>query len=342
MAVLPMLTLFLSTFLCSPLNPVWQAEPVAPPAPKQQQEDPLAAVVIELGERKVLASELVERLSQGNDQLKSLLASDADYRRAYLSSPRFLNSARAYVDLLRIDELGVRKATQEELLAEAAAFAADRKRVLTPESMLRSRPLLIELRARLLTQQASAFNNQELRQHMLRSVPEFFGEMQISWIRVPLIQAAESRALTEFETREIYDRLDVAAQALQTEKITWKEAVEKYSEDAATKARDGAVGIITRRASDRFEEDLLRPIFADLGYKKVKGELLRGPIIAEKWAYLVRIEAIRIDGVPELQRARAQIERSLRETLLQEQLAGIRQVLPAKVHAPIIAPPAKK
>jgi hypothetical protein len=331
-----MLTLFLSTILSSPLNFAWQAEPTAPSKAVSQQPAPLDTVVIEFGERKVSVRSVVERLGTHQDQLLHLLESDASYRRAYLTSPRFLASVRAYADLMRLDELGVRKVEQAALLAEAAAFAKDRQSPLSPEAMLRSRPLLIELRARLFTQQAEAFSTQELRQHMLRSVPEFFGEMQISWIRIPLVNAEEARALTEDETRKVYDRLDEAAQALQAQAMTWKDAVEKYSEDAASKKREGAMGVVTRNATDRFEEAMLRAIFADLGFKKLDGELLRGPIVAEKWAYLVRIEGLRIDGVPELQRARAQIERSLRETLLQEQLAGIRKVLPAQIHAPLL------
>ena len=336
MAQLPMLTLFLSTILSSPLNLAWQTEPPAPAAVVSQQAAPLDTTVLEFGEKKISVRSVVERLSSEQDQLLRLLESDAAYRRAFLSSPRFLASVRAYADLLRLDELGVRKVNQDELLAEAAAFAKDRQSRLSPAAMLRSRPLLIELRARLFTQQASAFSTQELRQHMLRSVPEFFGEMQISWIRIPLVNQEQARALTETETREVYRRLDEAAQALQGQKISWKEAVAKYSEDAGSKARDGAMGIVTRTSTDRFEEPMLRAIFADLGFKKPSGELLRGPIVAEKWAYLVRIEGMRIDGVPELQRARAQIERSLRETLFQEQLTGIRKVLPAKIHAPLL------
>lgn len=336
MAHLPMLTLFLSTILASPLNLAWQAEPPAPAAVVSQQPAPLDTIVLEFGDKKVGVRAVVERLATEQNQLLSLLESDAGYRRAYLSSPRFLGSVRAYADLLRLDELGVRKVDQATLLAEAAAFAKDRQSRLSPEAMLRSRPLLIELRARLFTQQAESFSTQELRQHMLRSVPEFFGEMQISWIRIPLVNIEKARALTEAETRQVYNRLDEAAQALQTQKMSWKEAVEKYSEDDASKAREGAMGVVTRTATDRFEEPMLRAIFADLGFKKPSGELLRGPIVAEKWAYLVRIEGMRIDGVPELQRARARIERSLRETLLHEQLAGIREVLPATIHAPLI------
>ncbi len=336
MAQLPMLTLFLSTILCSPLNLAWQIEPPAPAAAVSQQPAPLDRCVIEFGEQRVSVREVVQRLGSQQDQLLSLLESDATYRRAYLSSPRFLASVRAYADLLRLDELGVRKVDDQALLAEAAAFAKDRQSRLSAAAMLRSRPLLIEARARLMTQQAPSFSTQELRQHMLRSVPEFFGEMQISWIRIPLVHAEQARALTEAETRKVYDRLDEAASALQTQAISWKEAVEKYCEDAASKARDGAMGVVTRTATDRFEEPMLRAIFADLGFKKQAGELLRGPIVAEKWAYLVRIEGMRIDGVPELQRARAQIERSLRETLLQEQLAGIRKVLPVTILAPVV------
>lgn len=337
MAILPMLPLFLSTTLSFALDPAPAAQEPTPPAPAEAEvTDPLAVPVLIYKEREIPALEVIERLAPDDEQLRKLLRSDAAYRSAYLASPRFLGSVRAYADVLRLNELGVRKVTQDALLAEAKAYGADRKSRLSAAALLRSQPLEIEVRARLFSQQSPSFSNNELRQHMLRSVPEFFGELQVSWIRVPLVDAKAARSLTQEETRKVYDRLDEAARKLQSDEIGWKEAVAEYSQDPMTKERDGAVGILKRDMTDRFEEPMLRVLFADLGFKRIESKLLRGPILAQKWAYLVRIEGSRIDGVPELQRARDRVERSLRETLLQEQLAGIRQVLPAQVLAPIV------
>lgn len=335
MALLPMLPLFLSTILAFALDSAAQ-QPAAPPSAPTSAQDPLERTVIEFGDQAITVAQVLERVAPGDSQLGKLLREDPSYRDAYLASPRFLTAVRSYADLLRLDELGVRKASAEELQAEAKAFAADRKSRLTAESILRTRPMLIELRARLLSQQLREFSTQELRQHMLRSVPEFFGELQCSWIRIPLVDAQAGRALTEEEARRVYATLDETASQLQSGALTWKEAVEKVSQDPLTKERDGAIGILRRDMTDRFEEELLRPLFADLGFKQLDSELLRGPIVAEKWIYLVRIEAMRIDGVPELERARPRVVRSLREHLLHEQLAGIRQVLPATIHAPIL------
>lgn len=337
MAILPMLPLFLSTILSIPLDSGPVAQEPAPPAPVQAEAaDPLAVPVLVYKDREISALEVIDKLVPEDEQLRKLLRTDAAYRAAYLASPRFLSSVRSYADLLRLDELGVREVPREKLLAEARAYAADRKSRLTETAMLRGQPIEIEVRARLLSQQSPTFSTNELRQHMLRSVPEFFGELQVSWIRIPLIDTKAARALTQEESRKVYDQLDEAARKLQSNEISWEEAVEQYSQDPMTKERNGAVGILKRDMTDRFEEPMLRALFADLGFKRIENELLRGPILAQKWAYLVRIEGSRIDGVPELQRARERVQRSLRETLLQEQLAGIRQVLPAQVLAPIV------
>lgn len=287
-------------------------------------------------ERRFTARDVVDAVAPEDEQLRRLIEEDAGYRKAYLASPRFLQAVRAFADRVRLDELGLRAATREELLAEARAYARDHGLRLTPEGVLRALPLRIEVRARLLTQQDAEFGTPQLRQHMLRSVPEFFGQLQIAWIRVPLFDTEEVRALTEDEVRAVYQRLDEAARRLTAEELTWKEAVAEYSRDPGARD-DGAVGIVERTMTDRFEEGLLRPLFSDLGFKQIEGELLRGPILAERWAYLVRIEAMRIDGVPALERARPRIIRSLRETLLQEALDGIRQVMPAEVLAPVLA-----
>ncbi|MCH2101371.1 MAG: hypothetical protein MK209_05575 [Planctomycetes bacterium] len=331
-----MLPLFLLITLSRALDVAPALQEPPSPAPKGAEVgDPLAVPVLAYREREIPALEVIQQIAPG-EELLQLLRSDPAYRKAYLASPRFVGSVRTYADVLRLNELGIRKAPEEALLSEAKAYGADRKSRLTPSALLRSQPLEIEVRARLISQQSPNFSNDDLRQHMLRSVPEFFGELQVSWIRIPLIDAAAARALTQEETRKVYDHLDKAAHKLQANEISWDEAVEKYSQDPITKPHNGAVGILKRDMTDRFEESMLRTLFADLGFKKLEGELLRGPILAQKWAYLVRIEGSRIDGVPELQRARDRVQRSLREMLLQKQLAGIRQVLPAQVLAPIV------
>lgn len=330
-----MLTLFLSAV---PLLPfVLTQEPESAPT-EAAQESRLSEIAVEFGEHRYTARQILERsLSEQHQSLIEQLDRDPAYASAFLASPRFLQLTRAFTDTLRLDELGVRQASEQELLAEAKARANELKSKLTPEAFLRSRRCEIEVRARLLAQQPAKYSTPELRRHLMRSVPEFFGEMSISWIRIPLVDHKSNRALTEAETRGIYDRLDSIAQELQAESISWEDAVKEYCKDPVSSRRKGAVGLVTRTMTDRFEEALLRALFADLGFRTPEGTMLRGPILAEKWAYLVQVDGLRIDGVPELQRERARVERSLRETVLQEQLAGIRKVLPAQVHAPLLA-----
>jgi len=300
--------------------------------------DPLLdAIAIQYGDRAVPAREVVEGVLAFDPGLRATLARDQSYRATYLASPQFLRQTRAYADKLGIDDLGVAQASDEQVHAETVAWIADRNSKLSPAAAIRSQGLTIQNRARLLALDTSTPSTADLRAHMLRSVAEFFGQLQIAWIRVPLFNVEEGRALGEEEVRQVYARLDEAAQRIHAGELEWKDAVEEYSQDPGTRA-DGAAGIVTRDMTDRYEIDMLRPLFADLGYKAIQNTLLRGPILAERWAYLVQIEAMRVDGVPEVQRARARILRSLRETSLQEQLLGIRQVRPAKVLAPIRLP----
>lgn len=324
-----MLALFLTAVL--PFASA-QAEDQELPLPAP---DPLLDMpAIEFGEQVIPARDVVEAVLEYDPALRLTLAKDADYRATYLASPQFLEQTRAYADRLAIDSLGVAAVTQAQLEREAKAWIADRRSKLSPAAVIRTQGLRIEVRTRLLAMDDTTPGTRELRQHMLRSVAEFFGQMQIAWIRVPLFDPDKGRALAEDEVRQVYQRLDEAARKLQDGSLEWKAAVKEYSRDPSTRA-DGAAGIVTRDMTDRYEPELLQPLFADLGYKAIQTQLLRGPIVAKRWVYLVQIEAMRIDGVPEVQRARSRILRSLRESNLQEQMHGIRQVRPAKVLAPI-------
>lgn len=304
------------------------------PSAVAQENSLLDQAVCTVKERNYSAREVINAIGVYDDELKKPLLEQANYRKIYFASPQFLFQVRAFADLQRLDALGVPKVSQKLLEAEAAKWAKDRSRPLTPQAVLKSHGLEIELRARLLARQAPSFSLSELRQHMLRSVPEFFGVMQCAWIRIPLLNSEENRALTPQEMQEKYSELDEVAQKLSKEEITWEDAVKKYSKDPSTIKTAGAIGMVRREMTSRFEEPMLRPLFNDLGYKQPNGAFLRGPMIGELWIYLVRVEAVRVQGVVELTRVKDRVERSLREYTLQEQIAGIRKVVAGQVLAP--------
>lgn len=297
----------------------------------------LQQVAVVVNEHSFSAHDVVKAIGAYNQDLEKLLREQADYRRIYFSSPRFLFEVRAFADLQRLDALGVPKASQKLLEAEAKAWALDRGRKLSPQGVLKSNGLEIEVRARLLARQATSFSQSELRRHMLRSVPEFFGTMQCAWIRIPMFNGDENRALTGEEIEEAYAKLDRIATDLTDEKISWEDAVKEHSRDEQTKKNKGAIGLVRREMTSRFEEPFLRHLFQDLGFTQPDGPFLRGPIVGEKALYLVRVEALRVNGVVELTRVEDRVKRSLRETTLQEQIAGIRKVIPGKVLAPLLA-----
>ncbi len=313
-----------------------QAETDSQAAPAVADVPLLDRVACEVKGKSYTARDVVKAIGAYNDGLEKLLAEQPDYRRIYFSSPRFLFEVRAFADLKRLDALGVPKVSQQQLEAEAAAWAKDRGRRLSAQGVLKSNGLEIELRARLIARQPTAYSLAELRRHMLRSVPEFFGTLQCSWIRLPMFHSGENRALSHDEVKEAYHQLDQVAKELTEGKITWKEAVEQYSADELTKKKKGAIGLVRREMTSRFEEPFLRPLFQDLGFTQPDGSFLRGPIIGEKAIYLVQVEALRVSGVVELNLVQDRVIRSLRETTLHEQIDGIRKVQPGRVFAPLL------
>lgn len=310
----------------------------APPALAQapvDAPDPLAVPVLEHRGRAVSAREVLEAHARYDRSLLEAVERDADYRALTLRSLPFLGEVQAYSDLLLVGEAGIAAVELPALLAEAAAWAADRGQQSLPEGVLAAHGIEIELRARLVALQPEAFSTQELRNHMLTSVPEFFHELAVSWIRRPLFSAEEGRALGQEERQAQYRLLDEAAQALQAGDLDWAEAVQRYAWLDGDKRRDGALGLIKRTLVGRYEEPFLRQTFADLGYKMPENEILRGPIMGEMWVYLVRIETVRVTPIVDLNLVRDRVARSLREKLLQAKLQELRAGVERRLLAPI-------
>lgn len=306
------------------LAPLAAQEPAAP--------DPLDAVVLRQDGKEYAARQVVDRVAARDPSLLSALRADREYLLLYLGSPAFAEQVRAFSDSLLVAAEKLPDPAPEAVEAEARAWARDRGLPPDAAAALAKAGIEIELRARLIAAQPDAFAANELRQHMLRSVPEFFGQLQASWIRVPLLDLETGRVLDEKRRREIYEQLDTLAARIHDGEVSWEDAVKEHSQDAATRAGAGRVGILDRQMVQRYEEGLLRPLFADLGFRRPEGAMLRGPILTSRWAYLVRIEALVVHGVPEVELARARIERSLREHLLRQHLAELaagsdRQVL---------------
>jgi hypothetical protein len=297
---------------------------LAAAAPAQDPPaSPLDAVVLRQEGEEFRARAVLARVAASDPTLLPALESDAEYLRLYLDSPIFLEHVRAFSDERMLDAEGLAAAAPEALQAEALAWAADRGLPADAGAALARAGIEISNRARMLADQPDEFGSNMLRQHMLRSVPEFFGSLQISWIRVPLFDPADGTILGEDARRALWERLDAAGRAVQAGETEWEAAVEEHSQDPVTRGRGGRLGIVHRGMTDRLEEGFLRQLFADLGFRQPEGMLLRGPILTSRWAYLVRIEAVVVAGIVDLERVRPRVERSLHESLLQAHLAEL-------------------
>lgn len=293
-------------------------------APAQDPPRPvLDAPVLRQDGVEYAARQVLARVAATDASLLPALEADPGYARLYLNSPVFLEQVRAFSDGLMLDAEGLPAAAAEAVRAEALAWAADRSMPADADAALARAGLEIANRARLIATQPDGFGVSMLRQHMMRSVPEFFGQLQISWIRVPLFDPADGAALGDRARRELWEKLDALGRQLEKGEAEWEDAVKEHSQDPVTRARGGRVGILHRGMTDRLEEAFLRALFADLGFRRPEGMLLRGPILTSRWAYLVRIEAIVVSGVVDLEHARPRVERSLRESLLQQHLGEL-------------------
>ncbi len=294
----------------------------------------LDAIVLTQDGKDHTAREIVDRVSAWDASLGRALA-NPEYLRLYLDSPVFAEQVRAFSDALLVEQEQLPAPSHAALAAEALAWAADRGLPADAAAALAKAGIEIETRARLLAIQPEEHGSNELRQHMMRSIPEFFGQLQISWIRIPLFDMQNGAVLGENERRAAYDLLDEVGRRLKTGEIEWKDAVEENSQDPLTKGREGRVGILDRTLVNRFEEGFLRPLFADLGFRRIDGVLLRGPILSARWAYLARVEAVVISGVVELERVRPRVERSLREHLLRLHLTELGAGVDRSVRLPL-------
>ncbi len=294
----------------------------------------LKTVVLEHQSEKFTARDILSANKWGNDALLEALQRDPQQATLFLNSPAFLSRVRSFADARNLDSAKITPASEEQIQLEASAWAKDRQRKTPPGSVLINHGIEISNRARILNAQQSRFGTADLRQHMLSSVPEFFGEISVSLLRIPLVDFSTGHVVNPEQREKTYQQLDQIAKQLGENEVDWETAVKTHSIKSDHK-KSGFMGIIRRNMSNKFEEPLLRSIFTDLGFKMPTQSILRGPIITESWAYLARIETVRTRGVVDLQQVRDRVERSLREKLLQEKLSALRSVGDAKYLLPI-------
>jgi len=316
---------------------VLAAHSAASPAIAQEngETDPLGSLVLRSADREVTAREVVEAICKWDPSIRKPLEGDPDYRALYLSSVIFRDQVRAYRDQLLLDSAGFPAAETESLHKEALAWATDRNSPQPTKVLLTSRGLEIEVRTRLLSSQPKDFSTLRLRQHLMASVPEFFGLMSCSWIRVPLFNPTTGSALPEEEVKARWIALTGVSAKVKAGDLEWNDAVMRWSEDSPSKKKQGKIGILQRNMTDKFEEPFLRQLFAGHGFKHVEEHQIRGPILGDWWIYLARIETIHIKGPVGLEQVRAKVKRSLREHLLQERMQEFR----AKAEYEILVPP---
>ena len=270
-----------------------------------------AVAVQQEGETYTVADVLAE-LYPLDGSLQEALESNAEYLRFYIDSLLFYNQVRWFSNLLILDDAKIPGVAQDALFAEASAWDLDRGGDgRFPKALLARGGLEIVGRARLVALQPKQYSMREIRTHFNRSIPEFFGRLKVSWIRLPLFDMETNRAVGEEERLARYTLLDEVATKLTAKEITWVDAVERYCEDPVSSKQAGRVGYI-KRTDHRFDEDFLRQVFVDFGITVPNNAVLRGPITGSRWLYLARVEKVFTEGVVDVQRVRDRVIRSLR------------------------------
>jgi hypothetical protein len=308
----PALTM-LSAFLLTTFAALAAQQPSANPATATAEvQDLLQRKVLKQGQNDYVVQDILNELYPNDPSLKVSLEGNVEYFSAYVNSLRFYDQVRWYSNKLILDKNKVPKASREQIEAEAKAWASDRSdRTSSVNSSLAVAAIEIEVRARLIAMQPDEFSNKEVRQHFNSSVPEFFGRLTASWIRVPLFDIETNTALNEKQRMAIYKELDQVGTKLNDSSMEWKDAVEKHSKDPASKRNGGRIGYL-KRDDNRYDEEFMRQLFKDFGITTPDTAMLRGPIMGSRWVYLVRIEKIKSEGVVELSRVRDRVIRSLR------------------------------
>jgi len=235
----------------------------------------------------------------------------AELFRIYLNSPRFYEIVREFSDWL-------------------AVFGKEES-----DSKPVGQTMTEQLANRLDANQPTDFTMPELRQHYIKSVPEFHGQMQCSWIRLPLVDMQTGEVLSQDARNGLHKLLTGVGERIKSKALAWDDAVLTYSEDPISRKRKGAAGILRRQSTKQFEESMLKQLFADLGYKRIDDRFLHGPIFGKQWVYLIRVEAVRIFGTGDLVQVRDEIEASLRESMHNAALAVFTKGVERKILLPI-------
>ncbi|MGB0685133.1 MAG: peptidylprolyl isomerase [Planctomycetota bacterium] len=319
--------------LC-PSSAAQEAGPAEAAAPAVTREALLAAPALQQAGRSYRVEEVLARLYPLDASLEPALRDNLEYLRLYLDSPRFYDQVRWFSNLLLLDAVEMPEVDRAALEAEAVAWAADRSIEADARTALALGGLEILARARLIGEQPDVLGSDEVRKHFNRSIPEFYGRVKLSWIRVPLFDGDTGRAFGEAERQARYGTLDEVAQRLQANELAWEKAVEEYSEDLISRRQGGRVGYVTRD-DDRFDEEFLRQLFLDLGITAPQGAILRGPIMGSRWVYLARMEKIVSQGVVELNAVRPRVERSLRTYLIHQELGRLAAGVSRSVLLPV-------
>ncbi|MCP4092769.1 MAG: hypothetical protein GY747_04900 [Planctomycetes bacterium] len=303
----------LSAFLLTTFAALAAQQPSAnTTAATAEVQDLLQREVLKQGQKTYVVQDILNELYPNDPSLKVSLESNVEYFGAYVNSLRFYDQVRWYSNKLILDKNKIGKATRAQIEAEAKAWAADRNdRPRTVKSSLAIAAIEIEVRARLVALQPEEFSNKEIRTHFNSSIPEFFGRLTASWIRVPLFDIETNTALSEKERIRIYQELDQVGKQLSGDTLKWEDAVEKHSGDPVSKRNGGRIGYL-KRMDNRYDEEFMRQLFKGFGITTPGTAMVRGPIMGSRWVYLVRIEKIKSEGVVELSRVRDQVIRSLR------------------------------
>jgi hypothetical protein len=302
---------------------------------QQHIEKVMGTTVLQQNGDNYSAMDVLQNLFENDDSLKEILQRDYDYLKLYINSQKFYNHVRWFSNKLVLDAKKIPEVSQQALIDEALAWAAERgSQTINPQAALSQGGLEIVVRARLIALQKGTYSTPELRTHFHRSIPEFAGIIKLSWIRLPLFNSETGAALGEDERMARYMILDEVAQNINAEKLEWKDAVKSYCKDPVTSKRQGKIGYI-KRNDVKFEEAFRRQLFNDLGSKLIDSIMLRGPIIGDSWIYLARLESVITKGVIELQLFKDEVQRSLVNRNLHASLSEITSDVTRSILIPI-------
>lgn len=332
------LTSFFTLLGLTALLPAQEVAPesVAAASARASRQDLLKAPVLQQEGQTYRVSDVLARLYPMDASLEPALMGSVEYLQLYLDSPRFYDQVRWYSNLLLLDAVAVPKVDQQALELEAVAWAAGRGIEANARTALALGGIEILVRARMIGEQPDVLASTEVRKHFNRSIPEFFGRVKLSWIRLPLFDGETGRAHGEEERHARYQTLDEVAKKIQGGEITWEEAVEKYSEDPISKRQKGRVGYVTR-TDHRFDEEFLRQLFLDLGVTAPPSAVMRGPIMGSRWVYLARMEKITSQGVVEMTRVQDRVVRSLRTYMIYNELDRLAEGVSRSIQLPVQA-----